>query len=148
MSISAFSALTLFSFSPKCQILGLVPLELGRPVAWPNIYQHCILPPSLVDTTAPGYRTLLFFHLVDPETPILSTTFVPPQQEAWMRRALLESLDQRLPVEIVEKILREAVEMRCILDEAESKVICADLTLQGEGFASWMNQMYFEIPFI
>ena len=65
-----------------------------------------------------------------------------------MRRALLESLDQRLPVEIVEKILREAVEMRCILDEAESKVICMELTLQGEGFASWMNQMYFEIPFI
>ena len=65
-----------------------------------------------------------------------------------MRRALLENLDQRLPVEIVEKILREAVETRCILDEAESKVICTDLTLQGEGFASWMNQMYFEIPFI
>jgi hypothetical protein len=83
---------------------------------------------SLVDSTAPGYRTLLFFHLVDPETPILSTTSVPPQQEAWMRRALLESLDQRLPVEIVEKILREAVEARYILDEAESKVICADLT--------------------
>jgi len=65
-----------------------------------------------------------------------------------MRRALLESLDQRLPVEIVEKILREAVEMGCILGEAESKVICADLTLKGETFASWMNQMYFEVPFI
>jgi len=148
MTLSTFSALIFLSFSPKCQILGVVPLELGRAVAWPNIYQHCILPPSLVDSTRPGYRTLLFFHLVDPETPILSTTVVPPQQEAWMRRALLESLDQRLPVEIVEKILREAVEVRYILDEAESKVICADLTTQGEGFAAWMNQMYFEIPFI
>ena len=138
----------LLSFSPKCQVMGSVPLELGRAVAWPNIYQHCILPPSLVDSTTPGYRTLLFFHLVDPETPILSTTSVPPQQEAWMRRALLESLDQRLPVEIVEKILREAVEVKYILHDAESKDICADLTLRGEKFAAWMNQMYFEIPFV
>lgn len=138
----------LLRFSPKCQTLGVVPLKLGRAVAWPNIYQYCIVPPSLVDSTGPGYRTLLFFHLVDPETPTLSTTVVPPQQEAWMRRALLESLDQRLPVEIVEKILREAVEARYILGEAESKVICADLTTQGDGFAPWMNQMYFEIPFI
>jgi hypothetical protein len=146
--ISTFGALILLSFSPRCQILGLVPLEPGRVVAWPNIYQHCILPPSLVDSTTPGYRTLLFFHLVDPEIPILSTTFVPPQQEAWMRRALLESLDRRLPVEVVEKILREAVDMRYILDEAESRDICANLTSQGLGFAAWMNQMYFEIPFI
>jgi Protein of unknown function (DUF4246) len=138
----------LLSLSPKCQILGLVPLELGRATAWPNIYQHCTLPPLLVDPTAPGYRTLLFFHLVDPETPILSTTFVPPQQEAWMRRALLESLDWRLPVEIIDKILHEAVKMKYILNDAESRDICADLTRQGERFAAWMNQMYFEIPFI
>lgn len=65
-----------------------------------------------------------------------------------MRRALLESLDKRLPVEVVEKILRAAIEVKYILGEAESKVICADLTRQCEGFAALMNRVYFEIPFV
>ncbi|KAI0365920.1 hypothetical protein BV20DRAFT_702200 [Pilatotrama ljubarskyi] len=39
---------------------------------------------QLADPSKPGYRKILCFFLVEPLTKILSTSDVPPQQEAWL----------------------------------------------------------------
>jgi hypothetical protein len=62
------------------QNLGSIITKSGRAIAFPNLYQHCVAPFSLLDNSKPGHRKILVFFLVDPAYHILSTALVPPQQ--------------------------------------------------------------------
>ncbi|KAF9041158.1 hypothetical protein BDP27DRAFT_1435080 [Rhodocollybia butyracea] len=67
---------------------------------------HRYTPITLSDPSKTGKFTVLSFGLVDPDIPsIISTANVGPQQKSWIRKALDEYLDVRLPIEIVEKIV-------------------------------------------
>lgn len=63
--------------------LGYVATTNGRTIAFPNLYQHKVSPFSLIDKTQPGHRKILVFFLVDPNTKIISTSDVDPQQDYW-----------------------------------------------------------------
>ena len=49
---------------------------------------------KLADKTKPGHRTLCCFHLVDPTLRIRSTATVPPQQEAWLWKAVSSDINK------------------------------------------------------
>ncbi|MGW4631603.1 DUF4246 domain-containing protein [Nocardia sp. NPDC004415] len=85
---------------PLNQFLGSVPTTAGRCLAFPNILQHRVAPFQLADPTRPGHRKILAFFLIDPTTPITSTTDIPPQQP-WsptitMTRAEAEAFREEL----------------------------------------------------
>lgn len=63
--------------------LGYVLTTNDRAIVFPNVYQHKVEKFSLVDKTKPGYRRILVFFLVDPNTRIISTSDVDPQQDYW-----------------------------------------------------------------
>ncbi|AZM48396.1 DUF4246 domain-containing protein [Streptomyces sp. WAC 06738] len=65
---------------PLNQVLGSAATPAGRCLAFPNILQHRVGEFRLADPTRPGHRKILVFFLVDPETTIVSTSDVPPQQ--------------------------------------------------------------------
>nr|GAT49900.1 predicted protein [Mycena chlorophos] len=96
------------------QDIGSITTPSGRALAWPNIYQHCVAPFRLADSTRPGHRKIMAIFLVDPSLdPIPSATTIPPQQSEWARYALeeaqqdLNSLISKLPVELVHRICAE-----------------------------------------
>lgn len=62
---------------------GKVLTKEGRLIAFPNVFQHAVMPFELADKTKPGHRKILALFLVDPATRVLSTANVPPQQEHW-----------------------------------------------------------------
>ncbi|WP_128976108.1 DUF4246 domain-containing protein [Streptomyces roseicoloratus] len=62
------------------QVLGSASTPAGRCLAFPNVLQHRVGPFRLADPTRPGHRKILAFFLVDPSTPIVSTSDVAPQQ--------------------------------------------------------------------
>lgn len=64
-------------------VIGAVATSKGRMLAWPNVFYHRVSPFELKDSTKPGYRKVLAFFLIDPASPVLSTSFVPPQQARW-----------------------------------------------------------------
>ncbi|KAH8831228.1 hypothetical protein DL96DRAFT_1777437 [Flagelloscypha sp. PMI_526] len=70
------------------QSRGGCPTEGGTCLAFPNIYQHCVSPFSLVDPTKPGHRKIVALFLVDPTEPIVSATKILPQQREWFREAI------------------------------------------------------------
>lgn len=45
--------------------------------------QHRVSPFTLSDPTQPGHRKLLALFLVDPGRRIISTAYIPPQQQDW-----------------------------------------------------------------
>jgi len=101
------------------QHIGSIRMRPGRCIAYPNLYQHQLSPFQLSDPSRPGHRTILQLHLVDPDIPILSSTDIPPQQASWAMEALLDSLDKRLPVEIVQKIIDCAVDEGWLLPDSD-----------------------------
>jgi hypothetical protein len=93
---------------PCHQYIGSVRTRTGLGLVWPNIYQRRHTPFRLLDPSKEGHQTVVAFFLVDPEIqPIISTSLVKPQQEEWTRKALDESADPRIPVEIIERIVME-----------------------------------------
>jgi hypothetical protein len=68
---------------PLNQRIGDVVTQENRCIVFPNIYQHCVAPFHLEDSTKPGVRKILVFFLVDPSLRIISTANVPPQQSHW-----------------------------------------------------------------
>ncbi len=52
-------------------------------IAFLNVYQHCVRPFELADSSKPGHRKILCFFLVDPSVRIASTSDVLPQQRDW-----------------------------------------------------------------
>lgn len=85
---------------------GYVLTREGRLLVFPNVYQHCVGTFDLVDETKPGHRKIVALFLVDPETPVVSTAHVPPQQKHWAQG---DPLAARLPTEVV-GMVREHLE--------------------------------------
>ncbi|KAG0044153.1 hypothetical protein BGZ83_010598 [Gryganskiella cystojenkinii] len=112
---------------PMIQHLDAIVTKQDRCIVFPNIYQHQVQPFELEDKTKAGSRKILVFFLVNPQSPILSTTHVPPQQMDWaLSVGLLEEIKSRLPPELVKRVedylewpmsLKEAKEHRLKLME-------------------------------
>ncbi len=116
------------------QVVGEVLTKAGRCIAFPNLYQHCVSPFSLLDPSKPGYRKIVALFLVDPElkSPRPSTTTVPPQGRDWWFQELLGLAEEGsnrlglLPTELLDLIVdfmdlmtrKEAEEVRLqLMDE-------------------------------
>ncbi|KAG0219175.1 hypothetical protein B0O80DRAFT_533492 [Mortierella sp. GBAus27b] len=127
------------------QNLGGIVTKQDRCIAFPNIYQHQVQPFELEDPTKAGSRSILVFFLVDPETPILSTTHVPPQQKDWdtPRGVMLAALE-KLPPELVMKI-HQLVDWPIGLEEAKEHRL--ELMKERKYFVKTMNEEMFERPF-
>ncbi|KAF8994623.1 hypothetical protein BDZ89DRAFT_1106228 [Hymenopellis radicata] len=93
--------------SPLVQDLGSVRTCQDRCIAFPNIYQHKVLPFQLSDPTKPGHRQILAFFLINPDRRIPSTSTVAPQQYEWIADAVRSSgISERLPGELIDDILQ------------------------------------------
>ncbi|KAF9065382.1 hypothetical protein BDP27DRAFT_1424833 [Rhodocollybia butyracea] len=127
------------------QYIGSVPIRDGFGVVFPNIYQHRYTPITLSDPSKTGNFTVLSFGLVDPDIPsIISTANVGPQQKSWIRKALDEYVDVRLPIEIVEKIV-DMVEG--VMDDQESQAYSEKLREERINFWKLNDNYHFCIPF-
>ena len=105
---------------PKVQEMGSVSTKQGRLIAFPNVFQHRVLPFSLQDRGKPGHRKILALFLVDPHTPILSTANIPPQQKAWWSEKLLEDNSlSKLPAELTDQVIGEVSGVPISLEEAK-----------------------------
>ncbi|KDQ51143.1 hypothetical protein JAAARDRAFT_41409 [Jaapia argillacea MUCL 33604] len=96
--------------TPCHQHLGSVPLSTpGFALTFPNIYQHRFEPFELATPGRQGRLTILELWLVDPELrdsgEVVSTSRIPVQRKEWVRRVVGEVLDERVPIEVVEKIV-------------------------------------------
>lgn len=94
--------------------------------------------------------TVLAFYLVDPDLSdgsdfeILTTSSVPPQQKHWMRRALEESLDLRIPNEVVERIMEFVVG---VMSEEEAQTVEEAMRREREWFRISHDRYWFNLPF-
>ncbi|KAL2842538.1 hypothetical protein BJY01DRAFT_264474 [Aspergillus pseudoustus] len=68
---------------PRVQEILSVQCRQGRLVTFSNIFQHRVVPFSLVDGTKPGHRKILALFLVDPNVTVISTANVPVQRADW-----------------------------------------------------------------
>ncbi|PVF99044.1 hypothetical protein CPB86DRAFT_849593 [Serendipita vermifera] len=129
------------------QEIGSVVLRKGRCITYPNLYQHRLSPFELVDKSTSGYRTTLQIMLVDPEVPILSSTDVPPQQASWAMQALMDSLNNRVPVEIIQRIVDFAVhDLKCLIPD-ESRWSLRESMEKWQFIEKERVNMYFEMSF-
>ncbi|KAF5375214.1 hypothetical protein D9758_000496 [Tetrapyrgos nigripes] len=127
------------------QYIGSVPIRTGLSIVFPNIYQHRHTPLQLLDPTKDGRMTVVSFLLIDPDIPpIISTSNVAPQQKEWIREALDESLDERIPVEIVEKIMEE---VEGVMEEEESWAYSEEMLRERTEFWKRNDNYHFCIPF-
>ncbi|CAK9780255.1 hypothetical protein CC85DRAFT_283331 [Cutaneotrichosporon oleaginosum] len=94
--------------------LGQVHTRAGRLLVFPNVMQHRVGPFELADRTRAGHRKIVALFLVDPETPVISTAHVPPQQMHWGS----SGVQDRLPPEVAEMVYAH-VECPYRLDEAK-----------------------------
>lgn len=136
------------------QVLGSASLRDGHAIAFPNIYQHRFGEVRLLDANAPGSMTLVTFLLVDPELTgesddesdleVPSTARVPPQQEVWIRQALEESLDVRVPTEIIDRIMAHT---EGFMSEDEAESCTQEMRLERVEFWKQHNDLWFSLPF-
>lgn len=85
---------------------GSLLTRQGRTIVFPNVYQHHVEPFELADKTRAGHRKILAFFLVDPKTKVASTENVPPQQAEWGGHGQ-RAVEQRLPVELVQQVMKD-----------------------------------------
>lgn len=127
------------------QYIGEVPIYPGLSLVFPNIYQHQHTPFSLADPSRDGHLSGIWLFLIDPEIkPITSTSTVGPQQEPWIRIALYESLDTRLPNELIEKILEN---VEGLITPGEAAIYRERLVQATEQFTHANNSYHYCIPF-
>ncbi|KAF9126488.1 hypothetical protein BGW39_006582 [Mortierella sp. 14UC] len=69
------------NMDPLVQYLDGILTRQDRYLVFPNLFQHQVKYFQLIDPIKLGSRKILAFFLVNPEEPILSTTFVPPQKK-------------------------------------------------------------------
>ncbi|TCD65441.1 hypothetical protein EIP91_002697 [Steccherinum ochraceum] len=150
--------------SPSIQSLGKVPFALGRSVAFPNVYQHAFLPTTLIDQEKEGRTSVVGLFLVDPELEvsaygthagslraegegfeILTTSHVPPQQFAWIKCALEESLDVRIPNEILERIMHFTKDW--LMSDEEADDVAKEMWQEREWFRISHDRYWFNLPF-
>ncbi|KAH6891529.1 hypothetical protein B0T10DRAFT_485424 [Thelonectria olida] len=91
------------------QNYGSVETREGRLLAFPNVFHHRVSPFELKDKTKPGHRRFIALWLVDPQTRIISTANVPPQQQSWWLERAFGNLDEsnaeKVPPAIAELLL-------------------------------------------
>jgi hypothetical protein len=130
---------------PCHQYIGSKLTSTGLAIAFPNIYQYRHSPFRLHDPSKEGYQRLIAFYLVDPEIqPVISTSRVPPQQKSWIKAAVEESVDVRLPLELVEKIV-DYVEGKMNWDEAVD--FRREMLEERKNFWRQNDHYHFCIPF-
>ena len=128
------------------QNVGHIVAEEDKCVAFPNIYQHHVDAFELADKTKPGHRKILCFFLVNPETEILSTSEVPPQQEDWSMEALERApAMQHLPTELFEMIAEYVKPAFMSREKAEEHR--AGLMEERTGFIIDQNENVYELEF-
>ncbi|KAI0646676.1 hypothetical protein C8Q79DRAFT_1051114 [Trametes meyenii] len=128
------------------QALGHIIATEDKCVVFPNIYQHRVEPFALADHTRPGHRKILAFFLVDPLTPVRSTSSVPPQQAQWYRDAVYSaSAFRKLPAELVDHILNLVLEGTITAEEA--KADREELMKERARFTLNHNNSVFEAEF-
>ncbi|KAH9850235.1 hypothetical protein C2E23DRAFT_735740 [Lenzites betulinus] len=128
------------------QKLGYIVANEDKCIAFPNYYQHCVEGFELADPTKPGVRKILCFFLVDPETKILSTTDVPPQQEDWLMAEMHRvpaMLD--LPAELFEMVAEHA--MGGTISRKEAEEHREQLMAERADFVLQHNEEVFEVKF-
>lgn len=140
--------------SPCHQHLGSVELRAGLGVAFPNIYQHRLEHATPIDRSEAASMTLLGIYLVDPDltqdealggdTLTPTTSQVPPQQKEWMKNAVEEHIDPRLPNEIVEQIVAE---FEGVMTQEEASAYAEEMRLERERFRTLHDQYWFCLPF-
>lgn len=130
---------------PCHQYIGSRTVEPALALTFPNIYQHRQTAFSLLDSTKPGHQTIVSFFLVDPEIPgVLGTAEVAPQQRDWIRMAMDEAVDKRVPGEVLDQIL-DMVEG--VMDDKEADKYACELREVRERFREANNAAHFCIPF-
>ncbi|KAI0708769.1 hypothetical protein C8T65DRAFT_209828 [Cerioporus squamosus] len=138
-----------YGFGPnhhKNQNIGHIVAEEDKCVAFPNIYQHHVDAFELADPTKPGYRKILCFFLVNPETEILSTTHVPPQQEDWSMDELVKApAMQNLPVELFD-LVAEFVKPG-VMSREKAEEHRAELMKERSSFVVEHNEKVYELEF-
>lgn len=135
---------------PCVQYLGSVSTRQGRIIAFPNVLQHQVQPFELADPTKPGYRKILALFLVDPHRRVLSTANVPPQQRDWWwsesvagnTPAVYGTRLQELPVEILDKVVKEIDGTQWPISLEEAKRVRRHLMEQRGIFAQAVNEDY------
>lgn len=128
------------------QELGSVETKEGRCIAFPNIFQHCVAPFSLVDRTRPGHRKILALFLVNPSVTIPSTSGVAPQQRDQLFETLVtcEGDMQKLPHEL----LRLVTEMDThTMSRAQAFAYREELMDERSVFTEEHDEAYFSIAF-
>ncbi|KAF9926699.1 hypothetical protein FBU30_003775 [Linnemannia zychae] len=133
----------LYDEYPLVQKLDGIITKQDRCIVFPNIYQHCVQPFELEDQTKPGFRKILVFFLVSPETTVLSTTHVPPQQMSWFAPELASSgLMNRIPPEIFQQV----ADLLASADLEKAKELREEL-MKERKFLVKANKGIFERPF-
>jgi hypothetical protein len=102
------------------QYVGNIVAKEGRLLTFPNVFQHCVAPFSLLDETKPGHRKILALFLVDPHIKIISSANVPCQQKEWWAQELQsERVFPKLPNEMLREVVENVQEFPIGLDEAK-----------------------------
>lgn len=136
---------------PLHQNIGNVATKMGRCVAFPNMYQHCVSPFSLLDPSKPGYRKIVALFLVDPELESSrpSTTIVPPQRLDWWSRDLRDLANEgnsrlgRLPAELLDLV----VDFMDLMRRKEAEELRLQLMDERTAFVRENNENMFNVTF-
>jgi hypothetical protein len=105
------------------QELDQVRLRQGRVVTFPNVTYHRLSRVELRNKKRPGHAKIMVLSLVDPNTRILSTANVPPQQHGWWAdRAMQYPPVTALPVELQNQIVKP-VDDGPLFDMARAKAL-------------------------
>lgn len=140
--------------TPCTQYLGNVPLQEGLSIGFPNMYQHRFTPATLENSDQEGRMSILSFFLVDPdlsaqepgmERKLGPTTWrVPPQQKEWVRKAVDESIDVRIPNEVVTRIVDFVSN---VWSEDRARAVAKEMKREREHFWTMHNEKWGCLPF-
>ncbi|PBK83540.1 hypothetical protein ARMGADRAFT_1137151 [Armillaria gallica] len=136
---------------PLNQIIGDVSTKAGHCIAFPNMYQHCVSPFSLLDPSKPGYRKIVALFLVDPEleSPRPSTTIIPPQRLDWWSRDLHDLANEgnsRLGL-LSAELLDLVVDLMDLMTRKEAEELRLQLMDERTAFVRDNNENMFNVPF-
>ncbi|KAI0755810.1 hypothetical protein C8Q74DRAFT_1452369 [Fomes fomentarius] len=127
------------------QQLGHIVAEEDKCIAFPNVYQHHVDAFELADPSRPGYRKILAFFLVNPDTRILSTMDVPPQQQDWVFQELEGAhAFQKLPQELFDIVTGY---VKGVISRKEAEEHRARLMDERSEFVVIHNEEVYEVEF-
>ncbi|VUC23569.1 unnamed protein product [Clonostachys rosea] len=122
-----------FKQTTAMQYYGRIETKEGRLLAFPNVFHHRVSDFERVDETKPGHRRFIALWLVDPETRIISTANVPPQQQSWwLDNIFQDATDENagdIP-QVIAQHMKERIPSNEIVDTAveTGKSLPAELT--------------------